>query len=109
MPMLPGLLLLVFAASSCGEPTGAPDRPADVTGVVAQSQAGEFVLAAPSNEYYDGMALLRGDPVVISDGDDQPIAASELVGGDGVEVWISDGCAESFPVQCNIAALRVKK
>lgn len=87
---------------------GTPARPPDVSGVVRLDD-GTFeapYLAEPSDSYFEGMYLLRGDPPVF-DRDGEPLAASDLADGDPVDVWVADVCAESFPVQCEVLALRL--
>lgn len=99
-------VLLLLSACTAGSPT--PDREPDVTGVVAGAgEPGGPVLAESSDGYFEGMGLLRGDPVVV-DEDGTAVASSELADGDAVDVWVEGPCAESFPVQCDIAALRVR-
>lgn len=102
-----GLTALTLTVSGCGKDTGVPDRDPDVTGVVALSgSASAAVLTEPSDPYFDQMSLLRGDPLLVDDtGDEVPY--SGLADGDAIEVWIDGPCAESFPVQCAVTALRV--
>jgi hypothetical protein len=85
-----------------------PDRDADVTGVVGTDDAypAQPHLVEPSDDYYLGMSLLRGEPFVV-DADGTVLSASELDDGDEVAVWTGDACAESFPVQCDIVAIEV--
>ena len=85
-----------------------PDREADVTGLVgtgAEYPASPHLLE-PTDDYYLGMGLLRGDPIVRG-ADGMPLSSSDLEAGDEVAVWIDGGCAESFPVQCDVVALVV--
>lgn len=101
------LLAAVACATGCTAGADVPDRPADVTGVVAGADVGgDPVLADPSDGYYEGMSLLRGEPVVVGP-DGQRLEPADLSDGDAVEVWVDGACAESFPVQCGIAAVRV--
>ena len=102
-----GIALLLLAAACTAEPP-IPDREPDVTGVVAGADGpGGPVLAEPSDGYFEGMSLLRGNPVVVgSDGAVVPVLTIE--DGDAVEVWIDGPCAESFPVQCDVTALRLR-
>lgn len=79
--------------------------PPTVTGVVAGS-ARHAALTEASDGYYEGMSLTSPDPRVV-DADDQPISIGDLVTGDEVEVWVGDVCRESFPVQCDLVAVRV--
>lgn len=126
-------LLVVIAGAGCGDddrgvsstatgpvvsvaptpPAGGgelPEREADVTGLVGTGD--EYPapphLLEPTDDYYLGMGLLRGDPIVRG-ADGTPMSPSELEEGDQVAVWIDGGCAESFPVQCDIVALVVTR
>lgn len=78
-----------------------PTRPPDTTGVL---EGGALVDSA--DDYYEGMAVPTEDVLVV-DRAGERIAATELVDGQSVEVWIGDSCAESYPVQCTVVALRV--
>lgn len=99
-------LLVTGCAGAADDGAAVPDRAPDVTGVVGVGEgAGEPVLVEASDAYYEGMGLLRGEPVVVRDGTQVP--ASELRDGTPVEVWTAGACAESYPVQCDIEAVRV--
>lgn len=101
-----GLSLLALMVAGCADP-GAPDREPDVTGVVALvGTPSAPVLTEPSDAYFEGMSLLRGDPVLV-DGEGRPVPYDQLQDGDAIEVWTDGPCAESFPVQCPVTALRV--
>lgn len=100
--------LLVAGCSGTAADDGAalPDRAPDVTGTVQVAQGSpEPVLVDASDAYYEGMGLLRGDPAVVRGGAEVPPA--ELRDGTLVEVWTGDACAESYPVQCDIEAVRI--
>jgi hypothetical protein len=88
-----------------------PDREPDVVGVVATNGAfGPGAHLAPgsaSDDYYEGMGLLGGDPVIVDGDSGTTLTADDVVGGAEVEVWVAGACRESFPVQCDIEALRV--
>jgi hypothetical protein len=96
--------------AGCGAPDGAaqlPDRAPDVSGAVGVGQTGsEPVLVDASDPYYEGMALLRGGPIVVRGG--TAVSSDELREGTGVDVWTADACAESYPVQCGIEAIRIR-
>lgn len=107
--MLFGVALLAFASSSCGDAGRLPDRQPDVTGVVAGTdQPAGPVLTEPSDSYFERMSLVRGDPVLVKSSAGESVPFSELEDGDEVEVWIDGACAESYPVQCGIVALRLR-
>lgn len=86
-----------------------PDRPAEVRGVLDGAD-GTFRVVDADDPYYEGMVLLpaRGDasPIVV-DLDGVELGPDELADGMPVEVWTEGPCAESYPVQCPIQALRV--
>lgn len=95
--------------AGCGAPDGAaqlPDRGPEVSGVVGAGEVpGEPVLVEASDPYYEGMALLRGGPVVVRGG--TAVSPDELREGTEVDVWTAEACAESYPVQCGIDAIRI--
>ena len=106
-PTLLGAAVLASVAAGCGGAPAVPERPPDVTGVVAgTADAGGPVLTEPSDDYFEGMSLLRGDPVLVGD-DGVVVPVEDLADGDRIEVWVGPACAESFPVQCDVVALRV--
>lgn len=104
MPRRPALALAsVLAASAlaaCGGPV--PDREPDVTGVAA-ADGDALVLAEPSDRYYEGMRLPTQGTAVVGPGG----GPTTLAAGDAVEVWVAGPCAESFPVQCEVGAVRL--
>lgn len=100
------LVAAVWLATYLTSPAVPPDRPPDVTGVVAGGPEAP-ALGSASDPYYEGMWLLRGDPAVVG-ADGRRLDADALVEGAGVEVWVQGGCAESFPVQCPVVAVRVR-
>src|SRR5699024_1477857 len=102
-----GGLLLVVGLTACGtgETVGLPGREATVRGSVTGGASGA-VLTQASDPYFEGMSLLAGSPVVV-DSDGAPRELTELPAGAQVEVWTTGACEESFPVQCEIEALRV--
>jgi len=98
-------------SSMGGVDASLPDRDPDATGVVGagvgDSQPTGF-LAQSSDSYYDGMGLGRSDsePLVIGpDGD--VLSVTDLNNGDEIAVWVAGGCAESNPVQCDVAVIHV--
>ncbi|MGV3758101.1 MAG: hypothetical protein ACO1PW_00995 [Actinomycetota bacterium] len=87
-----------------------PARQPDVTGVVARSDAGaDPALSEASDPYFEGMGLLRGDPVILDDVAAEVLPPSGLEAGDEVAVWVGDACAESYPVQCQVLAIQVRR
>jgi hypothetical protein len=103
--LVAGATVLASSITGCGD-TVVPGRAPDVTGMVSEAgSSGGPVLADPSDDYFEGMSLVRGDPVVARDNAEASI--SDLRDGEAVEVWIEGVCAESFPVQCTVVAVRV--
>lgn len=121
------LAAVAVGATACGDdgggsgagsdPTGSsaldevrvPLRDPEVTGAV-EVDGGVARLAEPSDPYFEGMVLTVLDAdssVLVVDAHDEPLLAADLRAGRSVEVWIVGPCAESFPVQCTIEALRV--
>ncbi|KAE8764044.1 hypothetical protein [Georgenia thermotolerans] len=101
-----GALLVLMA--SCAIPRSVPDREPDVTGVVhLRSDERGAVLTEASDGYFEGMGLLRSDPLILRLPGNRQIEPSEIEAGEGIEVWVGDVCAESDSVQCEIVALRV--
>lgn len=87
---------------------GVPDRQPDVIGTVGADEEGRpGVLLDPSDSYFTRMSLNRGEPVVLDLETGEELAFADLRGGDRIAVWIDGGCAESFPVQCTVAAIGV--
>ncbi|CAM3336095.1 hypothetical protein OCAE111667_04335 [Occultella aeris] len=103
LPVAVAAAILALTTAACAGPAGPPDRDPDVTGKVG-TEGTTLVLVGPSDPYYEGMSLLRGDPDFLRG--DQPIEAADLVDSEDVEVWVEGGCAESYPVQCEVVAVR---
>jgi hypothetical protein len=97
-------------APSTEPDTFVPERPPDVTGAVAVMGGAEGEgphLTDPSDSYYEGMSLVQADTMIVSAATGQTVGAAEIQDGDAVEVWVTGGCRESFPVQCDVEALRI--
>jgi len=93
----------VALLAGCG---GLPDEPT-VTGVVTGVVAGGSPqLTEPSDPYVDQIALATPG-TEYRDASGASIEAADLRDGDTVAVWTADGCAESFPVQCELIAVHV--
>jgi hypothetical protein len=86
-----------------------PERDPDVTGVVRAGpgvQGGTLVDASDGS--FEGMALrLSGSEPLVVDADGQHVTFDDVDDGDRVAVWVAGGCAESFPVQCDVVAIEV--
>ena len=103
--LLGGAALLALLAA-CGSGGQVPDRDPDVTGVVGH-EGDAVVLTAPSDDYFEGMTISGGDETVVVDAGGSTVTTADLATGDEVEVWVGDACRESFPVQCDVLAVRV--
>ncbi|WP_250444627.1 hypothetical protein [Actinotalea sp. C106] len=102
------LAVVVAATAGCGG-SDVPSRTPDVSGVVERVAGSDSAsLSGPSDPYYDGMNLLRGDPTIAARSDQSVLAPEDLADGDVVDVWIDGACAESSPVQCTVTALRLR-
>jgi hypothetical protein len=98
--------LVMLGAAGCGGADGPPPGDPATTGVVRTGEGGA-VLVQSSDAYFEGMGLLRGDPAIYRGAADEAVDAAALEDGVAVEVWVGDSCAESYPVQCDIVAIRV--
>ncbi|MFC8192137.1 hypothetical protein ACFUMH_10800 [Cellulomonas sp. NPDC057328] len=101
---LASVLATVALLTACSAPADVPERAPDVTGTVALGGDGEPVLVDASDRSYEGIWLLQDDPAVLRG--DEPVDAADLADGDRVEVWLAGGCAESWPPQCDVVAVR---
>jgi hypothetical protein len=106
-------VLVAGCSAAASPPTPAPaatqhlgGQPTpDVTGVVAGG-----AITEASDPYYEGMALASagdGPSVLAADGSQSTVA--DLHDGDAIELWLvpGSGCAESYPVQCQVLTVRV--
>lgn len=99
-------LLAAGTLAACGAAAAVPDRDPDVTGTVEAGQGGA-VLVEPSDRYYERMAIVGDDGTLVVGSDGEALDPDDLATGDAVEVWVGEACAESFPVQCDVIAVRV--
>ncbi|KON74182.1 hypothetical protein ACIOWF_12700 [Cellulosimicrobium cellulans] len=107
LALVAGLAPLLAGCATADDSAGAaapPDRPADVDGTVDRDEGAPRLVDA-SDPYYEGMSLLSASTVVL-DADGERVDGAALVDGDAVEVW-AEVCAESYPVQCQVVAVRV--
>jgi hypothetical protein len=90
-----------------------PARPPAVTGTLRAPGRGAFSIAIDEgvDDYYKDLSLQGVDQALIvrqtADGD---VAATvdDLADGTRVAVWLRGGCRESFPVQCDAEAVRIR-
>jgi hypothetical protein len=86
-----------------------PTREPEVTGRLEVAD-GVVRLVEPSDTYFTEMVLVstrRDDEVLVVDEGGDALAVEDLDDGMLVDVWVGGACAESYPVQCDIEALRV--
>ena len=85
-----------------------PTRAPEVTGRLVVD-GGSVRLGEESDSYFAGMVLVEGDDddVLVVDEGGEALHRDDLAEGMLVDVWVGDACAESYPVQCDIEALRV--
>jgi hypothetical protein len=101
-----GAVAALLLLAACGDSSEELPDPT-VTGVVAGvADGGRPALSAPSDDYYDRMSLVAGDPEVQT-ADGETINLADLRDGDRVSLWITGACAESYPVQCPVDRVRV--
>lgn len=91
-----------------------PFRAPEVSGtlsLVAEDGLARVRLVDASDPYFEGMGLLRpvgpDGEVLLVDEAGSLVAVEDLVEGMPVDVWVGSACAESYPVQCGIEAIRV--
>lgn len=99
-----GVLLL----AGCG--TVLPSRQPDAVGTVGEvgsSQAGTVLSFVPDAgyEYFQGTLFVIDDSVTVVGPEGAATEGSDIPIGARVDVW-TDLCAESFPVQCDVVAVR---
>lgn len=108
-------LVLALLLGGCGD-DGAdasgstlPDSEPTTVGVVSRAEAdADPALTDSSDPYFEGMALLRGDPLIVDDATGEGLAPPALQDGAEVAVWTEGACAESYPVQCTVVAIEVR-
>ncbi|NKY08872.1 hypothetical protein [Cellulomonas hominis] len=96
----------VLLLAGCGAARGEPTVTGVVAGVDGADGSGSPQLAEPSDAYYHQIPL-AAPGVEYRDAAGGEIEAGDLRDGDLVSVWIGDGCAESFPPQCDLRAVHV--
>lgn len=99
-----------WQAQSC-DPDPATDGP-DAFGKLLAGAEGEplaLEVGTGGDEYYQGMAITADDTTLLRDTTGAPLVAEDLRPDDVVFIWTSGGCRESFPVQCDFAAIVVDR
>ena len=109
-------VLVVGLAGACDDPQDGNLPPVDpstepvVRGTLDSAVtdgSDQFRLVDASDRYYEGMAVRPLQVATITDRSGVAIGAEDLTTGTLVDVWLSGGCAESYPVQCTVAQLQV--
>jgi hypothetical protein len=103
------------SASSTSEPAqgggSLPDRPAELTGEVTDSEGGRLLVEeqpdAPDSGRKAWVAIEGPVLEAASGGDPSPAEASDIEQGEQVEVWTGI-CAQSYPEQCAAEALLIR-
>lgn len=131
MDLLPGRINLAVAdgvvvgatTEGCEELTGDvpawqqqscdPDPETDgseVSGkLVADGDGFALEVGTGGDEYYQGMPIAVDDATLVRDTTGAPLGAQDLRPDDVVWIWVADECQESFPVQCDLAAIVVDR
>lgn len=102
-----GLVCALLA--SCASGFNPPDRAPDATGTAAGVETSDGVTSVifeheVGYEYFEGTIFVLDDEVAVGG---KVSAASAIEVGDRIAVW-TNKCAESFPVQCQVEALKVE-
>ncbi|WP_144016056.1 hypothetical protein [Demequina sp. NBRC 110052] len=87
-----------------------PSRQPDAVGTVGEVSTSDGVTVLSfvpdaGYEYFLGTLFWVDDSVEVIGPEGVSVDASEIVLGAEVEVW-TEACAESFPVQCDVVAVR---
>lgn len=107
--LLPSLLACALLAG-CTHPFNPPDRLSDAYGTAAAVETSggvTEVLFEPDagDEYFEGTTFVLDDQVRVGG---KVSDASAIEVGDRIDVWTNE-CAESFPVQCQVEAVKVEE
>ena len=99
-------------AGSAAEPvapdTSGPAGEPTVRGVlVLDENTAMLRLTEPTDPYYERMAVRLDDGIPVTTATGEPADPARVTSGVTVDLWISRGCNESYPVQCSIGAIRL--
>lgn len=82
----------------------------DVSGkLVADGDGFALEVGTGGDDYYQGMPIAVDDATLVRDTTGAPLTAGDLRPDDVVWIWTDGGCRESFPVQCDLAAIVVDR
>lgn len=99
-------LVLAACASGFNPPSRAPDAVGTAAVVETSGDVTEVLFEHDVDyEYFDGTTFVLDDQVDIGG---KVAHASGIEAGDRVVVWTGP-CAESFPVQCQVEAIKVEE
>ena len=106
--VLPSLLACALLVA-CASGFNPPDRAPDAVGSAASVETSDGVTSVlfehdPSYEYFEGTTFVLDDQVDVGG---KVTRASDIEVGARVVVWTGP-CAESFPVQCQVEAVKVE-
>lgn len=95
------------------DPDPAEDGADSFGKLVEDTSSGALTLEVGFNgdEYYQGMTVrpADGEEPLVRGTDGSTLGTDDLVSNDVVWVWVSGPCAESSPVQCDLAAIVVDR
>ena len=97
---------LVLAACGAPLPERLPDAVGEAAAVATDGDAVEIAFVPDvGHEYFEGTTFVVDGAVPVAGAVDD---AAEISAGDRLAVWVTV-CAESFPVQCDVEAVRVEE
>lgn len=107
-PITPAVLATVVLVAGCASSVDTPERVPDAVGTASSVETVHGVTNVgfahdEGYEYFEGTVFVLDGEVSVTGAATE---ASAIVDGDRLEVW-ADICAESFPVQCQVQAVRV--
>jgi|SRR5690554_1077671 len=102
-------LLACALLAGCAAGFNPPSRAPDALGTAAAIETADGVTSVlfehdSGYEYFEGTTFVLDDEVDVGG---KVTAASAIEVGDRIDVWTNE-CAESFPVQCQVEAVKVE-
>lgn len=99
-------LALILAGCGSSLPERDPEAvgTADAVATEGDTTSVSFV-TAPGYEYFEDTTFVLGPEVAVGGAVD---SAADILAGDAISVW-TGACAESFPVQCQVEAVEVRR
>ncbi|WP_084129081.1 hypothetical protein [Demequina sp. NBRC 110055] len=97
---------LVLAGCGSSLPEREPEAVGKADAVVTEGDTTSVSFGtAPGYEYFEGTTFVLGPEVAVGGAVD---SAADILAGDAINVW-TGACAESFPVQCQVEAVEVRR